>query len=523
MSSSYTSKKLRVGSANQFIDSFRPDGTSGPGYIFIARHLPWANEANPDLASDTTFNEREIWNNLIAAKKITSNDVEFAIPRNTWVANVYYRQYDDTITLDDLLTANASQNLYPMYVINSERNVYKCLSNSVSALANEEPLGDNLTNDGIIVTSDGYIWKYMYNIDVSNKFLTNNWIPAPSTTEDLEYDGSSLATIDGEMTTVVVLDAGSGYVNSNVTVSPFATACTVLTVSAGVDIPNTIFVNMGVSGNGIVGDTYVTAVNPISRTINLSYATASSGGGSGNTISILTRVVIQGDGDSAIASPTVVNTSIDRITLTNYGQGYTWSNVIIYGTATGANVANARAIIAPKYGHGYNSARELGAHNVLVVVKIGEVDTTEGGVISANTSFRQYGIMRNPYKYGESAPLSYANANTVISQTYDVTLIAGAAYDQNEFVYQGNLPNPTFSGFVDTQTTNVVSLTNVRGTIAIGTVLKGSNTNPTGRTVFSIKNPEFEPYTGDILYGENVEVIQRVDGQAENIKFVVKF
>lgn len=521
--SSYTSKKLRVGTATQFIDSFEPTSVSGVGYIYIARHLPWANEANPDIATDTPVSERDIWNNMIAAKKITSNDVEYVIPKYVWTANVHYCQYDDTITLDDMLTSNVSQNLYPIYVMNSENNVYKCLSNNVSAITSEEPVGDNLTNDGIIKTSDGYIWKYLYNINISNKFLTNNWIPAPTSTEDLEYDGSSLATIDGEITTIVVTDGGSGYVDSNVEVSSFSAACSVLTVSATVDIANTIFVNMGVSGNGIVGDTYITAVDIAARKINLSYATSTAGGGSSNLVSISTRVVIDGDGSSAIALPTIVNTSIQKIELTNYGADYSWTNVKIYGSATVSNTATARAIIAPKFGHGYNSAKELGAHNVMIAIKMGEVDTTEGGIISANTDFRQYGLLRNPYKYGQSTEVLYSNANTAISQTHDVTLIAGSLYDIDEYVYQGNVANPTFSGYVDTQTSNVIKLTNVRGIISIGTVLKGSNTNPTGRTVFSIDYPEFEPYSGDILYDENIEAVQRTDGQAENIKFVVKF
>lgn len=520
---SYTSKKLRIGTANQFIASFSPNSSCGVGYIYIGKNLPWANEANPDISTDTPFTERNIWDNLIAAKRITSNDVEFVIPKYTWSSNVRHCQYDDMITLDSMLTANLSQNLYPIYVMNSERNVYKCLSNNLSSLTSEEPLGDNLSNEGIIQTSDGYIWKYLYNIDVDNKFLTNNWIPAPTSTADLEYGGSSLATIDGEITTVFVANTGSGYVDSQVQVSSFSSSCTVLTVSATVDIPNTIFINMGVSGNGIVGDTYITAVDSINRKINLSYATSSSGGGSGNLISVLTRVVIEGDGDSAIASPNIVNTSIQKINITNFGSGYTWSNVKIYGTATGSNVANARAIISPKFGHGYNSARELGAHNVMIAVKIGDIDTTEGNVISANTSFRQYGILRNPYKYGELVPVSYSNSNTVISQTHDVTLIAGTPYENNEFVYQGTFLNPSFSGYVSSQNGNVIKLTNVRGIISIGSVLKGANSNPTGRNVFSITYPEFQPYAGDVTYNENFEVIQRQDGQAENIKFVVKF
>jgi hypothetical protein len=242
--SSYTSKKLRVGTANQFIESFSPDATCGVGYVYISRHLPWENESSPDEIYDTTYAERDIWNNLIAAKKITSNDVEFVIPKSLWSANVFYRQFDDTITLDDLLTSNVSQNLYSMYVMNSENNVYKCLSNGASSLTDEEPIGDNLANKGIIETSDGYIWKYLFNVGVDNKYLTNDWIPTPTSTADLEYDGSPLTTIDGEITTIVVTDPGVGYIDSIIQVDPFPSACSVLTVSALVDIPNTIFVNM---------------------------------------------------------------------------------------------------------------------------------------------------------------------------------------------------------------------------------------------------------------------------------------
>ena len=53
--------------------------------------------------------------------------------------------------------------------------------------------------------------------------------------------------------------------------------------------------------------------------------------------------------------------------------------------------------------------------------------------------------------------------------------------------------------------------------------LKGTETNPVGRTVVSIKNPEFQPGTGDILYEENIVNVQRTDGQAESLKFVIRF
>ena len=81
----------------------------------------------------------------------------------------------------------------------------------------------------------------------------------------------------------------------------------------------------------------------------------------------------------------------------------------------------------------------------------------------------------------------------------------------------------TFGGFVHAQTSNEVRLTGVTGAISIGGVLKGTETNPSGRTVVVSSNPEFEPYTGDILYEENIVSVQRTDGQAESLKFVIQF
>ena len=494
-------------------------------YIFIGDHMPWANDSIANTIIDTVATEKSLWNNMIAAKKITGNDVQLVTERVDWVANTVYQQYDDTIELDDLLYANNATGREAMYAMNSEGNVYKCLFNNNNSRSTIEPLGQNLNNGGNILTADLYLWKYMYNVLANNKFLSNTWIPIPITVSTVEYGASALTTIDGELTTIAMKNVGSGYINSTIKVSAFAAACTILTVDSSVDVSNLIFANMAISGTGIIGGTYVTSVDPVLRKIGLVYATIASGGGTANAnnLTVSTRVVIQGDGEGALATANVVNTTINKITVTNFGLGYTYANVYIYGTATGANKANARIILPPKFGHGYNAAEEMGGHNVMITTKIGDVDTTEGGIISANTSFRQYGLLKNPYKYGATEELTYANANSVISQTTDISLIAGSTYTLNEFVYQGPLSNPTFSGYVNTQEPLTIKITNVRGTIGIGSVLKGTLSNLTGRTVFDIKYPEFQPFTGDIEYAENFAPIERQNGQAENIKFIIKF
>ena len=512
----YTSKKLAFNNAEQFKESFFEPEPATLGYVYLANHTEWTNEDSPDTIADTVADEKSIWDNMFAAKKITGNDVELVLPRVDWTANTKFREYDDTITLDELLSSNTTQNLKPVYMLNSERNVYLCLSNNVSSNSTVEPIGQNLSANGNIATSDGYLWKYMYNIKPSNKFLSNTWIPAPTSTSKLDYDGSSLTSVDGEIAHIIVTDSGTNYYNRFISVASFTTGCTILQL-ANTSNTSLIANNMVLSGTGIQAGTYITNILPTENKIVVSSRAIANGGG---FIWANTRIDVTGDGTGALAVPSLSNNAVSKIIMTNYGKDYTQATVAIYGTGTGAT---ARVVLPPKYGFGYNAAKQLGATNVMVSMRIGEMDSTEGGLISTDTTFRQYGLLRDPYKYGNTSPAYSTTANSVISQTTDITVVSGSDYSLNEFVYQGEETNPTFSGYLHAFTTNVVRLTKVQGTASVGQPLKGTVTNTSGRTVVNVVNPEYQPYTGDILYNENIVKTQRTDGQAENIKFVIRF
>jgi hypothetical protein len=516
--SNYTSKKLAFNNAEQFKESFFEPEPATLGYIFLGNHVAWPNEDAPTTAVDTVSNEKSIWDNMFAGKKITGNDVELVIPRVDWVANKKYREYDDTIDLTELITSNTAQNLGPVYVMNSDRNVYLCLSNNTTtANSTVEPTGKNFNANGIIQTADSYVWKYLYNIKPSNRFFSNNWIPAPTSTAKLDYDTSSLISVDGELTNIVVVSGGSGYKDITISVSAFAAGCTILSIANTTNLT----ANMAVSGTGIASGTHIESVDTVNTKIQLSSATTNSGGGTGNNVSFQSRVYISGDGIGGVASVVLSGNSVSDISVSSYGKDYSVANVYIYGTGTGAQV---RAVLPPKFGHGYNPAKQLGASNVMVAMRIGEVDSTEGGIISTDTTFRQYGLLRDPYKYGETVSANTSTANTVFSQTTNLTVIAGTAFNLNEFVYQGpSSTSPTFSGYVHASSANQIRLTKVRGSISVGNPLKGTETNPSGRTVVTYSNPEFEPNTGDILYEENIVSVQRTDGQAESLKFVIRF
>ena len=504
-------------------------------YISVGNHIPYTNESSPPDIVDTISSEKEIWDNMFAAKRVTGNDVQLVLPRINWTANTKYRQYDDTTEFSELISSNTSLNLKPMYVVTSDRNVYKCLSNSVSANSTVEPSGDYTTSNGNIATADGYVWKYMYNIKPSNKFLTTDWMPAPTTTSALDYGVSSLGVVDGELTTIVVTDNGSNYREaSNIRVDGFSVgqssvrlSNTSLTLSIfSIDSLSNL-ANMKISGTGFATDTYITTISNTTGVLTLS-ANTTNFGGNANNISISTRVYIDGDGIGAVANAVISNTDINvadaeaniaRINVTTIGTNYSRANAFVYGSGSGAN---ARVILSPKFGHAFNSAKELGSNSAMIAVKIGEIDSTENGLISVDTSFRQVALMRDPYKYGAANSVTTSSANSVISQTTDLSIIAGLNFTLNEFVYQGSVDSPSAYGFVHAQTTNEVRLTKVKGTFVAGLSLIGANSGVT-RTITAVTNPELQPYTGDVVYVQNAVKTDRTDGQAEDIKLTISF
>ena len=512
---SFVSKKLAFNNAEQFKESFFEPEPATVGYVFIGKHTAWPNEDAPSSVSDTVFNEKDIWDNMYAAKKITGREVELVLDRVDWTSNTKYRAFDDTITQTELLSANVSQNLKPMYIFTTERNVYKCLSNNLSANSTVEPTGDYDTANGVIATADGYVWKYMYNVQPNNRFLANDWIPAPVSTSKLDFNINNTNVIDGQVNEIIVTNGGTGYFNSNLSASAFSASRTTIQLGAIANVTT----NMSISGTGIAPLTHITAISNTTNTVTLSTATVGAGGGTGNTYFISTRVLLTGGGTGASATAQVANGSIVKITPDTYGSSYEYCNVTIYGSGTNAS---ARAIIPPKNGHGFNPAKELGASNVMIAAKIGEIDSTEGGLISDNTTFREYGLLRDPHKYGSTVSANNTTANSVISQTFDITLVSGSAYELNEYVYQGSANTATFKGYVNAQDSSVVRLTRVEGVIALGSVLVGAN-SATSRVVVKLEPPEFQPYTGDLLYAENIVRAQRAEGQTENIRFVIQF
>lgn len=530
MNSSYVSNKLKTYTTKTFRDSFKEVTPKRIGYIFLSKSSEYPNDNIVTNLVDTVKQEKEIWSNMVLAKKIVPKDVELVIPRYNWILGERYKQYDDTLSLENLLTESVDGNqvLYPMYVMNADGDVYKCLCNNINQISVFEPTGDYTTNNGFINTQDDYQWKYMYNIKASNKFLTDEWMPVPfiqANTNFTDYNFNTENLVDGALNKIKVETVGQNYFHTTINVSSFIAGTNEIVITDNIDLTNTELIkeNMLISGTGIFENrTYITEIDPTKpTTLILSEPTISSGGGTStaNLISVLTRVEIDGDGTETITLVRLDSSNqISKIEVVNAGINFTTANITIFGSGTGAT---AKAVLPPKFGHGYNPAVELGASSVMIVSRIGEIDATENNVIPVDIFFRQYGLLVNPYKYDEEEPMTENDAIDVISQTTDLTLLSFSNFEINEMVYQGTLNNPTFIGYVVSQDANIVKLNNVYKVPQTGSLLIGEfgSRNP----VVDIKFPDLEPYAGDVLFARNILKVQRSIAQAEEVKLVFQF
>ena len=96
-------------------------------------------------------------------------------------------------------------------------------------------------------------------------------------------------------------------------------------------------------------------------------------------------------------------------------------------------------------------------------------------------------------------------------------------YQLDEVVYQGNINTPTFSGkiVVWDSANNTLQLSSIYGA-ATSDVLVGLNSSAT-RFVQSYVERELEPYTGTLLYIDNMKPVVRSIDQTEDYKIVLRF
>jgi len=182
-------KDTRLHNARQFLEAVSESANTSI-YMFIGKPTTWPNEVAPTTPTDTYKAQVDIWDNMEVMKRVVPGDVSHVIPRNAWKSGNVYFQYNDNVSASTLFDSS-------FVILNSEYNVYKCLSNGGGNLTINEPIGTGATANNLIINrgigQDGYIWKYMYNISTANwtKFGTSSFIPVVETSAQVQTDAAN--------------------------------------------------------------------------------------------------------------------------------------------------------------------------------------------------------------------------------------------------------------------------------------------------------------------------------------------
>ena len=474
----------------------------------------YATEDVPPLPLDNQREKISLYDELIAAKRITDAFARTVIRRYNWdlVANPKYDMWKPDYSATPggggqigKQTATGANTIADakFYVMNSQYEVFKCLyngedpSNSTGQNATEEPSVAGANYDAATglyteTTGAGYIWKYMYTIPTDDvlKFLSSDFMPIVLPA-NASRTGVVSAAVAGAIDAVLVEDAGAGL--------------------------------------------------PASQTLY----TSIKGDGTGGVVQLVTN-----------GSGTITSASVQA-----RGSGYTYANILLgngnlfsdtglsSAVATGGGATGAiEAILPPEGGHGSDHETELNGKRVMTNIRLTYAEGS--GDFPVDNDFRRIGIIADPLEWGTT---TFATADTLSGLKSIKITGATADYNTDEKIVQtvtgGTAYGTVVSWTLDSGSTTagvlkyiqtndahtdqgVVRAFESNGSNAItgeSSAASGNVDTSYGSTLLGVTfssglaAPEVENNSGDVIYVENRRLITRAADQIEDIKLVIEF
>ena len=479
--------KFRIHNQEQFVESFT-ESSANVYYLGIGRPQAFATSTRGDSRTDNEGSDTApltpvdsigeefyTFDDMLAAKKVTSSDVSICIPRRNWTTGTvydYYRHdYGNRVTGSTTTQAanSGATNLYDatFYVMSSTYNVYKCLDNNGNAASTVEPTG---TSSSILTTGDGYKWKYMYTLSATQQanFLSTDFM-AVATNSTV-----SSAAVDGAVNIVKIKTAGSGGTNgthtgvairgdgssgvASVTVAGGAvTAVTVTTPGTGYTfayIRNADIVSAGATG--LSGSELDVIIEP-------------KGGHGFNAIKELGGFFVMMNTNFEAAE---AGNSGDFTTANDFRRVALMRDIESGGSAASATtLRGTKAVLVTSPSGDFTVDEEINQATTGAVGKVVEWDSSNNILYYIQTRFNDEGVDSN------GNLTAFSGANTITGQSSSVTATPS------------------------TSSTTVDSVIFTSGYNA----------------------GEIDADTGDIMYIENRSPITRAADQTENVKLIIEF
>ena len=241
----------------------------------------------------------------------------------------------------------------------------------------------------------------------------------------------------------------------------------------------------------------------------------------GGTYSSTPTVAITGDGTGATATAVMSGSgstqAVASITINNKGTNYTVANITF-----GSGDAAARAVISPETGHGIQPIKELGA---FFIGLNSQLTGNENGDLTVGNDFRQVTIIRNPKIYGPGAIATAASLKALKALDFSAAttgylvdeLIVGGTSGAQAYVVENDIATGKIY-YHQNSKTGYKAFQNSEAVAG-----QTSSTSVTLKSSSALLTPEVHPGTGDIMFLENRNPINRTATQIEDIKVIIEF
>ena len=493
-------EKFRSHNADQFFESFT-EASGNAYYLMIGKPNPFTSttsggtDESPPTPADDISSEFYAWDSAVAAKKIASTNITYALPRRNWANSTVYDMYEDNISSSNATTSGAT-NIFDstFFFKTSDNRIYKVLdNNSGAAYSGAEPSSESTSS----FVLGGYTLKYMYSITAAEQatYLTTDFMPVST---DSTVSG---AAVDGAIESIIVTNVGSGLTNG----------------------------------------TYYAAV----------YGDGTSSGTSSGAI---IKITVSSNVISAVSTG---NTGIQQagagytFGTINLASGFTFSDTSLSSaSAIGGSGAAISVVISPKSGHGFNAITELGGHYVMLHTSLEGADNDD---FSVTNDFRNINLVVDPTTFGTStvgsastyrttyamkfsgSPGTFTSDEVITHTNSDGVVATGTVVEYDSTLQILYYQQERFGGYGTLSADDDFNLFSGTGTVtgasssATGTPDSSADSAVSlagGNTITftdGFANPELQPDSGNIIYRENRKPISRATDQTEDIKIIVEF
>ena len=421
--SAIINNKFRTFNADNFISSI---GTNGV-YLLIGKNDAWSGSSRGEYIAttpsdtvipipiDTDIASAKHWDDVIAAKKIISSNVSHVIKRVDWTSGTAYDAYSDDV--EDQIGKDFFVFSEPSF------NVYKCIDNGSGGstkvgapVSTVEPTG---TGTGLIPTADGYVWKFMFQVQQADvlKFVTTDWIPvnSPATANQPEQAAVESAAVSGALDHISVSNGGTLYKSTTGTAQA-GTGSNITLAATASPIPDyynnmTVFISSGV-GSGQIKT--ITDYDGTSKeaTIDSAWTTIPDNTSVYEVMPAVTLTPLAGD--TPIASGAVARVSgvsqpagiITKVSMVSGGNNYRFVTATVTSGDNGGDAATLQPRVSPPGGHGKNAVSELGGAYVMLNTRL---IGNEGSDFPVEDDFRKVHLLLNPTANNAPATLGTYN------------------------------------------------------------------------------------------------------------------